>query len=186
MRGGARSIAIILFALYPIGVWAAISYLGSQAAILTIFFLVLVLLPARLYFGQGDRLVQILGIGLAMAVLVALSLLLKSHRPLFTLPVLINLFLLIGFGASLLKDRVPMVERFARMIDGDLTPKKVLYCRSVTKIWCVFFILNGSVSLWLALFAPPSVWSLYTGGIAYLLMGALFAGEFIVRKIRFQ
>ena len=155
MRGGARFIEIILFALYPIGVWVAISFLGGQTAILAILLLVAILLPARLYFGEGGQTLQLLGIGMTMAVLVALSLLLESHRPLFALPVLINLFLLISFGASLLNERVPIVETFARMIDGDLTIEKVKYCRSVTKIWCLFFVLNGSISVWLALFAQP-------------------------------
>ena len=49
----------------------------------------------------------------------------------------------------------------------------------------MFFLLNGLVSLGLALFAPLAIWTLYTGGIAYLLMGALFAGEYAIRKIRF-
>jgi len=185
MQAGARLAAILLFALYPFGVWAALHYLGGMAASLAILLLLAVLLPARLYFGGPGGGLQIWGIGIAMAVLVALSLLFENHRPLFALPVLINLFLLIGFGSSLLKNRVPVVETFARMIDGNLSTAQQQYCRSVTKVWCLFFLVNGSICVWLALFAPAAVWTLYTGGIAYVLMGALFAGEFIVRKIRF-
>jgi uncharacterized membrane protein len=44
--------------------------------------------------------------------------------------------------------------------------------------------MNGTAALGLALFAPLSTWALYTGVISYLLMGALFASEYAVRRIR--
>ena len=45
-----------------------------------------------------------------------------------------------------------------------------------------FFILNGSIAAWSALFASREVWAIYNGGVAYLLMGALFAGEWLFRR----
>ena len=66
------------------------------------------------------------------------------------------------------------------------------YCQKVTIIWCCFFILNGSISVCTAfagkLFGvneevANTIWSVYNGGISYVLMGLLFAIEFIVRKI---
>jgi len=56
------------------------------------------------------------------------------------------------------------------------------YCRNVTKVWCVFFALNASISLITFLFAPNWLWILYNGFIAYILMGILFAVEWMVRK----
>jgi uncharacterized membrane protein len=55
----------------------------------------------------------------------------------------------------------------------------------VTVLWCAFFTLNGAATGLLAALAPRSWWALYTGAIAYVLMGALFAGEYLVRKARF-
>ena len=99
--------------------------------------------------------------------------------------VLINGALLANFGMSLVGGGTPFVERLARMMEGSLSSAQVRYCRSVTKMWCGFFLLNGFASLWLALFGPIEAWGLYTGGIAYVLMGVLFATEYAVRRIRF-
>jgi len=123
--------------------------------------------------------------GVGAACLVLLCLVLDEGRFLLAMPVLINASLLLAFGGSLLRGNVPMVERFARMIDHDLSPERASHCRAVTRVWCAFFAVNGAVSLWLALFAPVHAWGLYCGGIAYLAMGALFAGEYAVRRIRF-
>jgi uncharacterized membrane protein len=79
-----------------------------------------------------------------------------------------------------------MVERFARLQDPELGPAQVVYCRSVTKVWCGFFVLNGALSATLALWAPLSVWALYTGLLSYVLIGLLGAAEYVVRKFRFR
>jgi len=52
-------------------------------------------------------------------------------------------------------------------------------------VWCGFFVLNGAIALGTALWASEAVWSLYTGVISYVLMGLLFAGEYLVR-LRFK
>ena len=85
----------------------------------------------------------------------------------------------------------PIVERFARMQDPHLAagpdgPAKQRHCRQVTQAWCVFFVLNGLVAGVLAFAAPTRVWAIYSGGVAYALMGAMFAGEYVLRKARFR
>jgi uncharacterized membrane protein len=50
----------------------------------------------------------------------------------------------------------------------------------------VFFVVNGGLSLWFAIQADIWLWTLYTGLIAYLLMGVIFATEFVVRSWRFR
>jgi uncharacterized membrane protein len=101
--------------------------------------------------------------------------------PLKLYPVFVNAALLGLFAYSLV---VPpsMVERLARVGEPDLPPDAVGYTRQVTRIWCVFFALNGAIALWTALRASHAVWSLYNGVIAYILMGLLFAGEYCVRR----
>ncbi|MDR2597596.1 MAG: AMP-binding protein [Treponema sp.] len=56
------------------------------------------------------------------------------------------------------------------------------YCRKVTVIWVSFFIFNGNLSIWTIFSGSDILWSVYNGGISYLLMGILFAVEFMVRK----
>ena len=110
-------------------------------------------------------------------------------------PLAVNFIFLIFFGSTLIYGP-NMIFRFATLADksikGSLHEKKVEnYCRKVTFAWCIFFICNGTVAT-LTVFAEKlfgfspdeadKVWSLYNGGISYILMGILFAAEFIVRK----
>ena len=56
------------------------------------------------------------------------------------------------------------------------------YCRGVTALWAVVFLLNALGIAALALFAPPAWWRAYTGWIVWLVFGALSLVEFVVRK----
>ena len=104
--------------------------------------------------------------------------------PLKLYPVLVNAALLAAFAWSLASPP-SMVERMARLTEPDLPPEAIAYTRTVTQVWCGFFVVNGSIALGTALWATQAVWSLYNGVIAYVLMGLLFAGEYLVR-IRFK
>ncbi|MCA1855363.1 hypothetical protein LE190_05420 [Massilia oculi] len=112
--------------------------------------------------------------------LVAAAVATNAVLPLKLYPVLVNAALLAAFGASLLSG-MPMVERFARLREAELPPAAVAYTRRVTQAWCLFFAINGGIALWTALFASEAAWSLYNGVIAYLLMGLMFAGEYLLR-----
>jgi uncharacterized membrane protein len=74
-----------------------------------------------------------------------------------------------------------MIERIARIREPNLPDAAVRYTRIVTEVWCLFFVLNA-VALYTALAADIEVWALYNGVIAYVLMGLLFAGEYLVRR----
>jgi uncharacterized membrane protein len=102
---------------------------------------------------------------------------------LFTLrfyPVIANLAVLLLFSWSLYSPP-SLIERIARIQHPNLPPEGVVYTRRVTQVWCLFFVINGSIALVTALWASFEIWSLYNGLIAYLLMGILFAGEYIIR-----
>jgi acyl-coenzyme A synthetase/AMP-(fatty) acid ligase/3-hydroxymyristoyl/3-hydroxydecanoyl-(acyl carrier protein) dehydratase len=81
-----------------------------------------------------------------------------------------------------------MVFRLAvlqdKSIPGSLAEKKIAsYCRIWTLIWCGFFVFNGGIAGYTVFFAPDAVWSVYNGGISYILMGILFFGEVMIRKV---
>ena len=122
---------------------------------------------------------------LSVAAIVAVAALLDERQLFLLLPVLINLMLLGQFAASL-RAEVSMIERFARLADPELPEGGVAYCRKVTVVWCGFFLVNGAIAGILALTAPIAWWALYTGAIAYGLIGLLFAGEFVVRRAIFR
>ncbi len=81
-----------------------------------------------------------------------------------------------------------MVYRLATLKDKSIAispyrKKIAAYCRNVTLVWCCFFIVNGSIALMSVFGDSYRFWALYNGCIAYILMGLLFAGEYIVRKV---
>lgn len=80
----------------------------------------------------------------------------------------------------------PLIEHFARLSKPNLPADEVIYCRSLTKIWGVFMVIVGGIGLVLAVAAPLKAWLLYAGVISYLLVGLLFAVEYVVRKWRFR
>ena len=43
-------------------------------------------------------------------------------------------------------------------------------------------IITGSLALLTALYASDRAWMLYNGLLAYVMMGVLFAGEWLVRR----
>ena len=96
-------------------------------------------------------------------------------------PALVNCGMLLIFSFSLTYPP-SMIERFARLHEPFLTASGVGYTRKVTQIWCLFFVFNGSVAAFTALYTSREVWSLYNGFVAYILMGILFAGEWLIRQ----
>ncbi len=101
-------------------------------------------------------------------------------------PVLMNAVFLFAFGATFFSKPV-MVFRFACLADKNLEKSEDAervekYCRKVTAVWCAFFVVNGAAALYTVLIQNVKIWSLYNGGISYLLMGILFLTEFIIRK----
>ena len=123
------------------------------------------------------------GLWLAVAALVFCLLLGVANEPalLRWYPVLLNLMLLALFGLSL-KFGPPLVERMARLREPELPEVAVRYTRTVTKVWALFFLGNTFLLMALAMWAPLSWWTLYTGFISYGLIGLLFAGEWLVRQ----
>jgi uncharacterized membrane protein len=97
-------------------------------------------------------------------------------------PSLVNLGFLVAFGATLARGPA-MIERIARIRTPNLSTPVIRYTRRLTKIWCMFFLLNGMFSLYTALCWPRGAWSLYNGGIAYGLAGLLLGGEIAWRYL---
>jgi uncharacterized membrane protein len=97
-------------------------------------------------------------------------------------PSLVNLGLLIAFGATLVRGP-SMIEKFARLGNPDLPPAGVRHTRRVTQVWCGFFIANGMFSAYTALYWSRASWALYNGVIAYGLIGMLLAAEIIWRYL---
>ncbi|AKJ40703.1 hypothetical protein [Pragia fontium] len=165
---------------YPFAVYFGLSYWGTSV----LAPLLVVLFASRLVLARGKikqlswlmKAFALLGILLALA-----SWLLKQNHWLLYYPVVVSLLLLGLFGQSLFRPP-SIVERLARLTEPDLPPAGVRYTRRVTQVWCLFFIINGSIALFTCLYDDIKLWTLYNGAISYFLMGILMGTEWIIRK----
>ena len=166
---------------YPIAVGYGLLYLPARSVSLGMLAVVSVGLAFRLRRAGRAALWSVARLPLAVGSLVVLGAWLNDGRFVQALPVLINAVLLLEFGSTLVPPAVPMIERFARMQHPVLGPAQRRHCRRFTKAWCAFFVGNGAVAGGLALAAPVWWWTVYTGGIAYVLMGLMFVVERAMR-----
>jgi len=179
LQTGLNIVAALLMLSWPFVVWFGLAH-NSLHWLLPLMALMLLarlqqarqaLAPLR-FVTRG---VACMGIALCIA-----SWLLKTHQLLLFYPVAVNAIMLAAFGGSLWTS-MPLVERLARLRDPALPQAAVRYTRRVTQVWCGFFILNGATALFTALHGDMRLWSAWNGMIAYLLMGLLMAGEWLVR-----
>jgi uncharacterized membrane protein len=105
---------------------------------------------------------------------------------LYVPPVAINLALCWLFGRTLARGRVPLISRFALMEQGVLSDELAAHARRVTWLWTLLFAGAAAASAALALSGNRDAWSLFTNLVNYLLVAALFLGEFVYRRLRFR
>ena len=170
----------LVLLLYPLAVWVGLTHWGTALLaplLVGVFSLRLLMLRGKLrqqmWLGKA---LAIVGILLALA-----SWALKQSHWLLYYPVLVNAILLLLFAYSLFAPPT-VVERLARITEPQLDAAGIAYTRRVTQVWCGVFIVNGAIALTTCLSGDITLWTLYNGGISYLLMGALMGIEWIVRK----
>jgi uncharacterized membrane protein len=178
-------LSVILGLAYPVAIYLALQRWEPREVAL----LGLALLALRTAIVARRRLISyaraLAGPALAVGATLAVAALLNHPLALLLTPPGVSFALLASFAQSL-RGPMPMIERFARVVVPELSGEEVAYCRRTTLVWCAFFALNGSVEVGLALAAPIEIWTLYTGFVSYLLIGTLFALEFVYRHWRFR
>lgn len=165
---------------WPFMVWFGLTH-NSLHWLLPLIALLLILRLWQAKRTAGPMRVVMQSAALVGIVLCIASTLLKTHQLLLFYPVVVNLLMLALFGGSLWT-AMPLVERLARLRDPQLPPEGVRYTRRVTQVWCLFFIVNGSIALFTALQGNMRLWTAWNGIIAYGLMGLLMAVEWLVRR----
>jgi uncharacterized membrane protein len=164
--------------LYPFAVYYGLHYFPPRflaVILLVLLFLRIVLLKNNLAKMPWVLPATILG---SLAIIFSLFTQLPIGFKLY--PLLVNCSLFSVFAFSLFKPP-SVIETLARLKEKNLNMNGVKYTEKVTLLWCVFFFVNGSISLYTALYSELEYWMLYNGFISYVLMGTLFAGEFLVR-----
>lgn len=168
---------IALTACYPFLVWLSLDRL--QPRLLALMLAGVLLLRIASQSRRPNRSEWLTALT-SIALLVAIAIL-NETRGLLIYPVFVSLLFFAVFSYSL---RFPptVVERLARLEFPDLPPHGVAYTRKVTQVWSVFFLCNAAISLITIWHGDYWLWSLYNGGIFYLLMGLLMAAERLVRR----
>lgn len=177
----ARAVLLVAYPLVILFAWQSLSprYIGC---------LLLTLLWLQRTIGRGalakalKRLTTldwcVAGALTALSVAIAVT---DSERLLHLYPACVSAGLLVAFGATL-RGGPTMIEKFARLTYPEPGPEIVRYTRRVTQVWCAFFIVNGGFSVYTALYWSRAAWALYNGLIAYVMIGALVAGEWLWRR----
>jgi uncharacterized membrane protein len=165
----------LLFLTYPLAVYFGIARFG----VAPLAWLLAGLALLRLALARHERsLWPVAGLALLLGIASALT---RNGDWLRYYPVLMNLASLAVFAWSLFNPP-SLIERLARLHEPDLPPSGVVWTRHVTQVWCVFFVINGSIAFYTARFSSLETWTLYNGLIAYVLMGVLLGGEYLLRQ----
>lgn len=169
-------VSLLVTLLYPLAIWLGHGHVEPRLLALLLVLAAATRLPT-LKLSRTSRW------WLAGALLLAsLAVWNNALLPLKLYPVLVNLGMLVVFSYSLYAPP-SVIERMARLSDPALPAYAISYTRRVTQVWCGFFVINGTLALLTAIWASAAVWSLYNGVLAYVLMGCLFVGEYVVRIV---
>ena len=185
MRGGRSFPAIPLLTGLMLLAWPFLIGFGlthnSLHWLLPLMALLLVCRLRQSRNNAGPMRFVVQSVALAGIALCTASYLLKAHQWLLLYPVVVNLVMLAVFGGSLWTS-MPLVERLARLREPNLPPEGVRYTRNVTRVWCIFFIVNGSIALFTVVKGDMQLWTLWNGMMAYILMATLMAAEWLIRQ----
>jgi uncharacterized membrane protein len=170
----AAVLAVAAGVAYPLLVWLALGHVGPR-------WIAAGLAALALARAAATRERFWLAVGAVVALLAAAAAWVDGWLPLKLYPVAMNLALLAAFAASLRRGP-SAIERLARLREPQLPPAAVAYTRRVTQVWCAFFAANAAISAATAVWADDAGWALYNGLIAYVAMGVLMGGEWLVRR----
>jgi uncharacterized membrane protein len=172
---GGTVLAVLSF-LYPAFVYGLNSMLPPQA--FTGLAVLLVGLRVATLRSEAARIWR--GPLISVGVVLAVSATLDGRIAAKIYPVALSLAAAYAFGSSLRKPQ-SLIERLARIGEPDMPAASQTYCRIVTMIWTVWLVVNAVIAALLAVRAREEAWALWTGLLAYLIMGVLFGGEMLIR-----
>lgn len=169
--------SLIVFC-YPLFVYFGLEILEAQyiAILFTFVFLIRHLITKQ----NTNNIPHLNIVFITIIILLSYSALTNSATALKFYPVVMSCCFLFVFGYSLYKP--PSVVQLIASLRETLDEKGIIYTRNVTKIWCVFFILNATIATWTIYQENPQVWVLYNGFLSYIAMGMLMGGEWLVRQ----
>jgi uncharacterized membrane protein len=152
-----------------------------EGAILLVAYALLRAIPMVLAASPQQRRIA-MRLPLIAIVSAVLGVVLDAPRALLVLPSASQLAFAATFLGSLRS--TPLVEHFARMKHGELAPRQITYCRTVTKVWAAVLAASAVVGLVLAAFASLEAWTWFTTIGIYVVLAATYGIEYAVRRLR--
>ncbi len=180
MKLTARILIVLLTVCYPFAIYYGLQHWGSRALVPIIALIGGVHLISAIK-GKHSAWIWVCTC-LAISIWTWQS---NSTIGLKLYPVFISLAMLVLFAWGLFHPPT-VIQRFAELKRGELSPADISYTRRVTFAWCVFFAVNGVIAASLTVAGTTAAWALYNGLISYLLMGALFCAELLTRHRHHQ
>jgi uncharacterized membrane protein len=101
---------------------------------------------------------------------------------LFLPPVVLPLALSASFGLTLLPGHTPLITAIALAVHGTLPETLQRYTHRLTLFWSLLTATLSAAALGLAIAGPLWLWSLFTNLLSYLLIAAVFVGEYLLRR----
>lgn len=192
MKTFLKVLTIIAAVLYPVIIFVTLRYFNASPRVLSIILISF----ALLYFvahtdkakGNKSNRIQFWGMLIPASVLGLITFFTEKAGYVKFYPVAINIFMLFNFSITLL--RPPnMIFRFAKLQDKKIEESPNVneiesYCKKVTIVWIIFFVINALLAQITALMANPIIWATYNGLISYILIGIIFLVEIIIRKFK--
>lgn len=174
-----RAVLIALGLAYPLLVYWG---LGSVPPGIFVLAALVLMILRHLLAPAGPVRLSHPTILVAVAVLVVLGLVDQGLAAL-AYPSVISFAFAAAFALSL-RHPPSLIERFARLREPDLPEAARAYCAQVTRLWAAWLFANGIVAAALALSRNMELWLLWTSLLNYLISGALFGGEWLLRRFR--
>jgi uncharacterized membrane protein len=163
--------------LYPLALYFLIGWVPAGLLLVV----PLSLVAGRIALSRGTPMLKpFVPILIAVAAITLVLAIADRETALKAYPILMGAGMAAAFGRSLLSGPT-LIESFASLREPVITPEMRVYMRKVTWVWFVFLIVNCGISVLTLVSGRMDLWTLYNGLISYLLMGALFLGERLVR-----
>ncbi len=173
-----KVILALLLLAYPFLVYWGIQVVSPS--VIGLFLLTIVLLRFWHFKKHLKKFPALPVVTIACSVLLTWGSFNNSEFALKLYPVVVNISFFAVFAYSLIKP--PSVITLVASLKEELNDKAIAYTIKVTKVWCFFFIINGSIASYTVFAQDKSYWLIYNGFISYLLMGMLVAGEWLIRR----
>ena len=189
MTRGARALLRVLAVAAAAIAYAVLAHISNSTANANALGIVLavgpmLLVPAAVAWRSPYRLPALLMCALAGALMYPFWPILEQHFSVLYLLQQVSVYGLLGiaFGRTLTGDRVPLCTQWATLVHGALPPSAVPYTRAVTAAWTLFFAIMTITLIALFVMAPLPVWSVFANFCTFPLVGAMFVGEYVVRR----